>query len=128
MAASPPNPTPAELEILRVLWRSGHATVREVHDRLPRSRRTGYTTVLKLLQIMMEKGLVARDETCRAHIYRARQSENQAQRQIVTDLMDRVFGGAAERLVMHALTARKATPDELAEIRLLLDRLEEETT
>ena len=122
----PPNPTPAELEILRALWRRGPSTVREVQDELRADRAAGYTTVLKLLQIMMDKGLVRRDEAGRAHVYRARQSEDQAQRQIVTDVLDRVFGGAAQRMVMQALTARKATPEELAEIRRLLDKLEEE--
>jgi BlaI family transcriptional regulator, penicillinase repressor len=119
-----PNPTPAELEILRVLWRIGPATVRDVQDAIPAARRSGYTTVLKLLQIMTEKGLVAREPQGRAHLYRAIPSESQARRQIVGDMLDRVFGGAAEQLVMHALTARKASPEELAEIRKLLDRLE----
>src|SRR5262245_23613096 len=121
-----PNPTPAELEILRVLWRRGPSTVREVQDAMSADRATGYTTILKLLQIMMEKGLVDREEAGRAHLYQARQSEEQAQRQIVGDLLDRVFGGAAQRLIMQALTARRATPEDIAEIRRLLDRLEGE--
>src|SRR5437763_1928569 len=109
MRIVPPNPTPAELEILRVLWRRGPSTVREVQQGLRADRETGYTTVLKLLQIMMEKALVRRDEAGRAHVYCARQSEEQAQKQIVEDVLDRVFGGAAQRLVVQALTARKAT-------------------
>ena len=121
-----PNPTPGELEILRVLWSQGPSTVREVQSKLPVERAAGYTTVLKLLQIMTEKGLVDREEASKAHVYRARQSQDQAQRQIVTDVLDRVFGGAAERLVMHALTSRKASQEELAEIRILLDKLERE--
>lgn len=121
-----PNPTPAELEILRVLWRVGPATVRDVQEALPDGRTSGYTTVLKLLQIMTEKGLVKREAAGRAHIYRPSQSEEQARSRMVGDLLDRVFGGAAEQLVMHALTARRATPEELSEIRRLLDRLEEE--
>jgi BlaI family transcriptional regulator, penicillinase repressor len=121
-----PNPTPAELEILRVLWRRGPSTVREVQDAMSADRATGYTTILKLLQIMTEKGLVLREEVGRAHVYRARQSEEQAQRQIVGDLLDRVFGGAAQRLVMQALTTRRASPEQIAEIRRLLDRLEGE--
>lgn len=119
-----PNPTPAELEILNVLWRIGPSTVRDVQEALPAERRSGYTTVLKQLQIMTDKGLVTREPLGRAHRYRAVPSESQAQRQMVGDLLDRVFGGAAERLVLHALTARKATPEELAEVRRLLDRLE----
>jgi len=118
------RPTAAELAILRVLWRRGPSTVREVQAELGRDRPTGYTTVLKLLQIMFEKGLVNRDESGRAHIYHPRQSEEQAQRTLVTDLVDRVFGGSAQQLVMQALTARKASPHELAEIRKLLDKLE----
>ncbi len=121
-----PNPTPGELEILRVLWRRGPCTVRGVQEELHAERGTGYTTALKLLQIMMEKGLVAREEAGRAHIYRAEQSEDQAQKQMVGDLLDRLFGGAAQQLVMHALTSRKATSQELAEIRKLLDTLEDE--
>jgi predicted transcriptional regulator len=122
---SPPRPTDAELAILRVLWGRGPSTVREVHDELSHERGTGYTTVLKLLQIMFEKGLVERDESERAHVYRPRQSEEQAQRGLVTDLLDRAFGGSAQKLVMQALTAKKASPEELAEIRRLLDELEE---
>ena len=94
-----PNPTPAELGILRVLWRSGPATVRQIQEELKADRRSGYTTVLKLLQIMTEKGLVSREESGRAHVYRPRQSQYQSQRQIVGDLLERVFGGAAEKLV-----------------------------
>jgi predicted transcriptional regulator len=100
--------------------------VRDVQDDLPPGRTTGYTTILKLLQIMTDKGLVTREPAGRAHVYRASRSEDQARSQMVGDLLDRVFGGAAEQLVMHALTARKATPEELSEIRRLLDRLEGE--
>jgi predicted transcriptional regulator len=116
--------TDAELAILRVLWERGPSTVREVHEALSRERGTGYTTVLKLMQIMYDKGLVGRDESERAHVYRPLQSEESAQRTLVTDLLDRAFGGSATRLVMQALTARRASPDELAEIRRLLDELE----
>jgi BlaI family transcriptional regulator, penicillinase repressor len=120
-----PRPTDAELAILRVLWERGPSTVREVHEELSRERGTGYTTVLKLLQIMFDKGLVTRDESERAHVYQPRQSEEQAQRRLVTDLLDRAFGGSAQKLVMQALTAKKASPEELAEIRKLLDELDE---
>lgn len=119
-----PRPTPAELSILRVLWEQGPSTVREVHTLLERERPTGYTTVLKLLQIMTEKGLVRRDEAARAHVYAASVPEEQTQRHLVRDLLDRAFGGSATKLVMHALSARKASPAELARIRELLDRLE----
>ena len=117
-----PRPTPAELEILRTLWQRGPSTVREVHESLPRA--TGYTTVLKLLQIMADKGLVTRDERERAHVYAARVPEAETQRQLVRDLLDRAFGGSASKLVMHALSARKASPAEIANIRRLLDDIE----
>src|SRR5579859_1381941 len=120
----PPRPTDAELAILRVLWDRGRSTVRDVHDELNRHAATGYTTVLKMLQIMTEKGLVVRDEAQRAHIYEARYSEQKTQRQLLSDLADRAFGGSATKLVMQALSGRKATPEELNEIRELLDRLE----
>lgn len=120
--AKHPRPTDGELEILRVLWRTGPATVREVHDELCRAKpSTGYTTVLKLLQIMADKGLVSRDEKSKAHVYRARVAQDQTQRQLVGDLLDRVFGGSASRLVMQALSTRKASPQEIAEIRHMLD-------
>lgn len=122
----PPRPTDAELGILRVLWQRGPSTVRDVFDELNRDGATGYTTVLKLLQIMTEKGLVVRDETERAHVYESRYSEQKTQRQLLTDLADRAFGGSATKLVMQALTGRKATAEELDEIRDLLNRLEGE--
>jgi BlaI family penicillinase repressor len=116
-----PRPTDAELAILRVLWERGPSTVRQVHDVLGRERPTAYTTALKLLQIMTDKGLVRRDETDRTHIYYARLSEEQTQRQLVRDLLDRAFGGSASKLVMQALAARRATPEELVEIRKLIE-------
>jgi len=120
----PPRPTDSELAILRVLWQRGPSTVRDVHDELNERAPTGYTTVLKLLQIMTEKGLVVRDETERAHVYEARYSEQKTQRQLLSDLVDRAFGGSAAKLVVQALSGRKANPDELNAIRNLLDRLE----
>jgi predicted transcriptional regulator len=123
-APSPPRPTPAELEILRLLWQHGPSTVRELRERLEERRSTGYTTVLKLLQIMAEKGLVRRDESARAHVYAAGAPQDQTQRQLVRDLIERAFGGSASQLVMHALKARRASREELAKIRALLDRLE----
>jgi predicted transcriptional regulator len=118
---TPPRPTDAELAILRVLWERGPSTVRQVHDVLSRDRPAAYTTALKLLQIMTEKGLVRRDDTDRTHIYQARLSEEQTQRQLVRDLLDRAFGGSASKLVMQALAARRATPEELGEIRKLIE-------
>lgn len=123
----PPRPTDAELAILGVLWERGPSTVRDVHDELNRHTPTGYTTVLKMLQIMTEKGLVVRDEAQRAHIYESRYSEQKTQRQLLSDLADRAFGGSAAKLVMQALSGRKANSDELNAIRHLLDRLEGET-
>jgi predicted transcriptional regulator len=124
--SSRPKPTPAELEILRVLWERGPSTVREVQDTLEHERATGYTTVLKLLQIMTEKELVTRDERARAHVYAARVPASDTQRQLVRDLLDRAFGGSALKLVMHALSARKASPAEIARIRRMLDEMEGE--
>ena len=116
----PRKPTDAELAILRVLWMRGRSTVREVFDAL--GGEGAYTTVLKLLQIMTDKGLVRRDDTERTHVYEAAYSEDQTQKQIVSDLLDRVFDGSAAKLVLQALAAGTTTPGELAEIRQLLDR------
>jgi predicted transcriptional regulator len=117
-----PRPTDAELAILRVLWQLGPSTVRQVHDVLMRDRPTAYTTALKLLQIMTEKGLVRRDESDRTHIYQSRLTEEQTQRQLIRDLMDRAFGGSSSKLVMQALASKRASTDELTEIRRMLER------
>jgi len=122
-----PRPTDAELAILGVLWSRGPSTVRQVQDVLNEQRPTGYTTVLKLLQIMTDKGLVRRDEAQRSHVYAARLSEEQTQKQLVRDLLERAFGGSAQKLVMRALAVRRASPEELAEIRRLLDEIERGT-
>ncbi|MEZ6055743.1 MAG: BlaI/MecI/CopY family transcriptional regulator [Planctomycetaceae bacterium] len=114
-----PRPTESELEILRVLWERGPSTVRVVHESL--DRETGYTTVLKLMQIMAEKGLVDRDESERSHVYRAREKPEKTQRQLVGDLMQRAFGGSAEQLILQALSAKKLSAEELKEIRKLID-------
>lgn len=121
-----PNPTPVELDILRILWQQGPSTVRDVYAHMSKDREMAYTTALKMLQIMTEKGLVDREEAGKAHVYTARQSEERTQRSMVGEFMDRAFGGAAQKLVMQALTSRKTSPEELAEIRQLLDQLEEE--
>lgn len=119
-----PRPTDAELEILQALWTHGPSTVKQVHARLRRRPRRGYTTVLKLLQIMSEKGLVERDERARAHVYSAREGEEETLRRIAGDLVDRAFGGSAGRLIAQALSARPASKKELDEIRRLLGDLE----
>jgi predicted transcriptional regulator len=124
--AVPPQPTTAELEILKVLWRRGPSTVREVWEDAGPNPQTGYTTVLKLLQIMTDKGLVLRDERHRTHVYRPAGSEEQTQRRLLRDLLDRAFEGSSAKLVMQALSTKRATPQELAEIRQLLDGLSEE--
>ncbi|UCE01428.1 MAG: BlaI/MecI/CopY family transcriptional regulator [Candidatus Latescibacterota bacterium] len=124
MSDSTPRPTDAELEILKVLWERGPSTVREIQEILNGVRPTGYTTVLKFLQIMTEKGLVDRDASQRTHVYRTRRSEEQTQSQLVRELLGRAFGGSAAKLVMQALSTRKATAGELAEIRRMLDELE----
>jgi predicted transcriptional regulator len=118
---STPRPTDAELAILRILWDRGPSTVRQVLERMTTERQPGYTTALKLLQIMTEKGLVDRDERDRTHIYRARLSEETTQRQLVRDLVDRAFGGSAGKLVMQALATRRASVEELKDIRQAID-------
>ena len=122
--SSLPKPTDAELSILRVLWRRGPSTVRQVYEEWNARQPTGYTTVLKLMQIMVEKGLLKRDDTERSHVYRATLAEEETQRQLVGHLLERAFSGSAQKLVMQALSAKKATPEELAEIRRLLDQME----
>lgn len=117
-------PTDAELAILRVLWRRGPSTVREVHEELRPVQDTGYTTVLKLMQIMAQKGLVERDASEKTHVYRATMPEEQAQRGLVRDLVDKAFEGSASQLVMRALSSERASREELAEIRALLDELD----
>jgi predicted transcriptional regulator len=116
-----PRPTDSELAILTILWERGPSTVRQVHEALAGTRDTGYTTTLKLMQIMADKGLVTRNESARTHVYAAMASEEQTQRQLVKDLVDRAFGGSAAALVLQALNAEGATPAELREIRKLID-------
>ena len=113
------KPTDAELAILRVLWARGPSTVRDVAEAM--DREGAYTTVLKLLQIMTDKGLVRRDESARTHVYKATASEDQTKRQLVADLLDKVFEGSAAKLVLQALSTRTASPEEIEEIRALLD-------
>ncbi|MFO0821166.1 MAG: BlaI/MecI/CopY family transcriptional regulator [Pirellulales bacterium] len=119
-----PRPTDAELDILRVLWERGPSTVREVYEVLNADRPLGYTTVLKFMQIMFEKGLVTRDDSERSHVFQAKYRQEQTQRQLVKDLATRAFGGSLEQLVLQALSSKRASKQELAEIRKLLDQLE----
>jgi predicted transcriptional regulator len=120
------KPTDSELQILNVLWQLGQCTVREVHAELSKTRDIGYTTVLKLMQIMHEKNLVARNESKRSHVYRARNGEEAVQKQLLKDLINRAFGGSTEKLVMRALAGKKTSPEELARLRELLDEHEGE--
>ena len=124
--STPPRPTDSELEILTVLWSIGPATVRDVHNVIARRRTAQYSTVLKFMQIMAEKGLVRRDETQRAHIYEAARPREWTQRQLAGDLLERAFSGSAKALLMGALSARKATKEELAGLRKLLDEYRRE--
>jgi len=124
MAAILPRPTDAELEILTVLWSRGPATVRDVHEAICARRPTQYTTVLKLMQIMAEKGLVRRDEKQRAHVYHAARPREWTQRQLAGDLLQRAFDGSARNLLLGALSARKASKEDLTELRRLLDEYE----
>jgi predicted transcriptional regulator len=117
-----PRPTEGELAILRVLWKLGPSTVREVQESLGQD--AGYTTVLKLMQIMAAKGLLRRDEAERTHVYEASAPESATQRQLVRHLLDRAFEGSAAKLVMQALSVKRASPEELAEIRRLLNDFE----
>lgn len=121
---TPPRPTDAELAILRVLWQRGPSTVRQIHNTLNSTRSTVYTTVLKLMQIMTDKGLLRRDESERAHVYQPVLTEAETQKRLVGALIDRAFGGSTMNLVIQALSARKASAEELAQIRQLLDEYE----
>ena len=122
--SSPPRPTDAELEILTVLWSRGRSTVRDVHAAINKRKLSQYSTVLKFLQIMAEKGLVRRDEEQRAHVYQAARPREWTQRQLAGDLLQRGFNGSAKSLMMGALSAHKASKEELAEMRRLLDEYE----
>jgi predicted transcriptional regulator len=124
-AAATPRPTDAELEILNVLWQRGASTVRDVHQAIMRTRPAmGYTTVLKLMQIMSEKNLVRRDESQRAHVYEAQLAREQTQQQLLGELIERAFEGSATKLVMQALSAKQASAEELTSIREMLDEFE----
>jgi BlaI family transcriptional regulator, penicillinase repressor len=122
--ASPQKPTAAELQILQVLWERGPCTVRDVHEALQEEKALGYTTVLKLMQIMTTKGLVRRDENQRAHVYEAQQPAEKTKRQFAADMLERVFDGSARDLMLHALASQRSTRQEIEELRNLLDEHE----
>ena len=123
----PPNkkikPTQSELEILQILWTKGLATVREVHEELAKTKNAGYTTTLKLMQIMNEKGLVKRDDSMRTHIYQASVNKEKTQKHLLSKMIDSLFGGSTTQLVLQALGENKASPEELDKIQELLNNL-----
>lgn len=119
------HPTDAELEVLAVLWDRGPCTVREVHDALSQTREMGYTSVLKVMQIMFDKSLLTRDESRRSHVYSAKRKQTDTQQQLIKVLVDKAFSGATDQLVLQALNAKNVTPGEIAEIRRILDKLED---
>ena len=115
------NPTPGQLKILQVLWKRGPSTVRQVLEELVQEKPTRYTTALKLMQIMFERGLVTRDESGRSHVYSAASAMDRTKQGLVDDLLERAFGGSAKSLIMHALSGKRSTPEELDEIRRYID-------
>ncbi len=117
------KPTESELEILQILWKKGNASVREVHEELLQTKEAGYTTTLKLMQIMHEKGLVKRDDSIKTHIYQAAVSKEKTQKHLLNKMIDTVFGGSPGELVMQALGNHKASAEELEEIQKILDNL-----
>jgi len=121
------KPTAAELEILSVIWELDTATVREVHEIINARKPTGYTTILKMLQIMNEKGLVERDKTNRAHIYRAKTKQNETGKQMLSDVMQKVFGGSALKLVQQVLETETTTAEDLREIRKMIQEAEKKS-
>ncbi len=118
------GPTDREMAILGILWSNGPSTVRQVNEEMNKRRRTGYTTTLKLMQIMTEKGLLVRDDSKFQHIYRPAASEEKTQKQVVGNLLEKVFSGSAEKLVMRALSAKKVSAKELSRIRKMLEEME----
>ncbi|UOQ52932.1 BlaI/MecI/CopY family transcriptional regulator [Hymenobacter cellulosivorans] len=124
--ASLPKPTESELEILQVLWQHGPSTVRFVNDELSQKREVGYTTTLKLLQLMLDKGLVLRDDDSRTHVYRAAVREEETQSQLLDRFVEAAFGGSAMKLVMQALGNRRTSKEELRQIRTLLNEIEQD--
>ena len=125
MVKSPlPQPTEVELQILRILWELGPSVVRVIHQRLEEAKGTNYSTTVKMLSVMLDKGLLARDESKQPLVYRAVLTHDRASKRMVNDLIEKVFNGSSTRLVLQALSTGKATPDELAEVRRLLDEMD----
>jgi len=120
------KPTESELEILQVLWTKGLATVRDVHEELSKTKEAGYTTTLKLMQIMHEKGLVKRDDSMRSHVYQAAVNREKTQKHLLNKMIDSLFGGSPTQLVIHALGSSKTSPEELEKIQQLLDNLKKQ--
>jgi BlaI family transcriptional regulator, penicillinase repressor len=121
------QPTEVELQILSILWELGPSPVREIHERLNSAKGTNYSTTVKMLAVMLEKGLVKRDESARPHVYRAAETRQRTQKRMVATLIDRVFDGSSMSLVLQALSSRRASKSDLKEIRRLIDQLEEKT-
>ena len=120
------KPTESELEILQILWQRGIATVREVHEELAKIKDVGYTTTLKLMQIMHDKGLVKRDESMRTHVYQPAVNKEKTQKHLLAKMIDSLFGGSSTQLVLQALGEQKASPEELQQIQILLDNLKKQ--
>lgn len=120
-------PTEVELQILRILWEDGPSIARSIHDRLQETKRTAYSTTVKMLSVMLEKGLVVRDEESRPQVYRAAMTQQRARSRMLSDLIDKVYDGSAKSLMLHVLSSKKATPDEIREIRQWIDRMETES-
>ncbi len=118
------QPTEVELQILRILWELGPSPVRDIHQRLEAEKGTNYSTTVKMLSVMLDKGMVRRDEAKRPHVYRAAMTQERTQKRMLDDLLSKVYGGSARNLVMHALSSKKATPGEIDEIRQLLDEMQ----
>jgi BlaI family transcriptional regulator, penicillinase repressor len=127
-SAASPQPTEVELRILRILWEYGDSTARQVHNRLAEDRNTNYSTTVKMLSIMLDKGLVRRDDSVRPQRFRAAATRKRTQQRILKDVIQKVYNGSAGSLVLQALASRKASPKELAEIRQLLNELEEDAS
>ena len=123
MDKKPIKPTESELEILNILWEKGEATVREVHEELSKHKEAGYTTTLKLMQIMHEKGIVKRDDSVRTHVYQSAVNKENTQKHLLNKMIDNLFGGSTTQLVLQALGENKATPEEIEKIQSLLNNL-----
>lgn len=126
MATQQPSPTPVELTILQVLWRRGASTVRQIHNVLRKERDTGYSTTLKMVQVMTDKGLLLKDEATRPQVFRPSRPQEQTQVQLLDELIQRAFGGSTGNLVMRAVSAKRITPAELSEIKKLIERTRKE--